>query len=265
MNIPRRAPALAAIASLIAIAGCNSTQPDRIETRVAAVSFSATGNLALFNCYDVQQDTNGDGVPDTDLGMQCNPVPVPPGAPPLRALRPVPWRYSIKITVIPGGSVNEQVVKSTTGAIGSSVEPNDLIPDFESLTDYDPDLTPQPDHNDGVFFYTNGHQVSEGSPVYLSYIGSDPGMPNILDTSPSFNFNLNTGDTVIVRVRKQSFQDSPGYIPRDPDPQLQLVGALQVSGVAVAVQSTPPVAAGDTSPRSSTDDQGGITFSYSVR
>jgi hypothetical protein len=260
MNIAWRASALAMILSVFAIAGCSSTQPDRIETRTASLSFFTRALVNLYNCYNIGQDTNGDGVPDVDYGVFCQET-----TPPQRVDRPVPWRYSIKITVIRSGTTDEEVVTSTSGVIGSSVQVGDGVYDYISLTDYDPDEPTVPDRSDGDIYFTNGHQVSAGSPIYLAATGIDPGEPNILGLTPTFDFTLDTGDTVIVRVRKQPMSLAPAYLPSDPDPEIRLSAVLKVSGVDVAPQSTPPLPAGSTSPTTGNEDQAGITFSYTVR
>jgi hypothetical protein len=259
MNIAWRASAVGTIVTVFALVGCDSTQPDRIETRTASVVFETKASTQLFNCYDQYEDIDGDGIPEQFDGVVCFPtVEYQP--------RDVPWRYSIKITAIRAGSVDEQVVTSTTGAIGSSVESGDLLDDFVSLTGYDTGTDPAPGRpNEGNIYYLNGHKVSTGSPIYLASVGVDAGIPNILDATPTFDFNLNSGDTVIVRVRKQSLLDSPHFLPADPDPRIQIMGFLLVGGDIVAPQSTPPLGGGSTSPTSTIDDKSGVTFSYTVR
>jgi hypothetical protein len=173
----------------------------------------------------------------------------------------VPWRYSLKITIIRAGTINEVVATSLDGTIGSSVEPGDFVDDFVSLTDYDPDMPPVGDRTEFGVEFTNGHTVSSGSPIYLSTIYVDPGIPNILDTlstvpntPAAFDFDLNTGDTVIVRARKQAVSDAPPFNP--PYENVKITAALFVSGIGVSTQG----------PQTSTvDDKSGFTFSFTVQ
>lgn len=256
-----RARAIATIVSVFALAGCSSTQPDSIDVRQASVGFTATALVGLYNCYDVYRDDSNppDGIPDTFLQFLCEPVieQTPDGPIQTRVIRAVPWRYSLKITVVPAGAVNERVVVSSDEAlIGSSVEPGDSTDDFVSLTEYDPDMPPVPDKNNGDIYFVNGKRVSAGSPIYLSTIFIDPGLPNILTEPAVFPFNLNTGDTVIVRARKQKFVDAPPYLPGSPDPEIKIAATLSVSGIVVSTQG---------STVSTTQDAAGITFSFTVQ
>jgi hypothetical protein len=255
-----RAQAVVVIVSAFAVAGCSSTQPDRAEGRLFSLGFTATALMDILNCYEAWQDTSSppDEIPDVSLGyMLCVPAVDDTGVP-KKAQRPVPWRYSIKITVIRAGTTNEDLVTSLSGEIGSSVQPGDSVDDFVSMTRYDPEMPPvPPKHEAGSnVYFINGKQVSRGSPVYLASLGIDAGVPNILATTPTFDFNLNTGDTVVVRARKQSMAQAPHFIPPIPNPEIRLTAALAVSDVEVSTQ-------GDTT--SSTDDTAGFTFSFAVR
>jgi len=254
-----RAKAVAGIVSVVAAVSCSSTQPTSIGTRQATVSFSATALVGLYNCYDTYRDDSNppDGIPDTFLAFVCEEVVEQSPPVQTRVIRAVPWRYSIKITVVPAGGVNEQLVLSSDAAIvGSSVEPGDFVEDFESLTAYDLGGTTVPDKNVDNIYFVNGKQVSNGSPLYLSTIFMDPGIPNILTEPEVFPFNLNTGDTVIVRARKQPFSDALPYLPQSPDPEIKIKASLTVSGVVVTTQG---------STESTIDDSAGITFSFTVQ
>jgi hypothetical protein len=256
------------IVSVVAVAGCSTTQPDSVGTRSASVSFAANAFVDIFDCYEEWQDQTGpngvpDGIPDVKINdsLVCFPAIDPNNGLQLKATRAVPWRYSIKITAIRAGQTNETVVTSTSGTFGSSVEFNDTVEDFVSLTDYDPDMPPAPNRtNVGDIYYLNGLRLSTGSPIYLANIGVDPGIPNLLDVTPGiFPFSLNTGDTVIVRARKQAVNGGPPGNP--PYPDLTITADLEVSGADAAPQSTPP----GNPPTTSTEDKAGMTFSFTVR
>ncbi len=238
-----RANALVAIVSILSLVGCNSTQPDRIDTRTASVTFDTRADVDRWDCYDT---------PYVACFAANNGVKVE---------RAVPWRYSLKITVIRAGSTQEELVTSLTGVLGSSVQPGDFVEDFVSLTEYDPDMPSAPDRFENGVTFTNGKMVSESSPIYLSTVGIDAGIPNILDTVPSapntpaaFEFSLNSGDTLIVQARKQPSAEAPRFSP--PFENVRLSAALAISGVPVVMQG---------SQTSSIDDQAGFTSSFTVR
>ena len=261
-----RAQTMATIVSVFAVAGCSSTQPDSIGTRTGSVGFKASATVGIYNCYEQWRDTSNppDGIPDQFITFLCEPVveQTPTGPIQLRATRAVPWRYSVEITVIRAGTSNEVLMVSSDGTtVGSSVEPGDEVDDFESLTGYDPDQPDVPDKNVGDIYFINGKQVSAGSPLYLGTIPIDPGVPNILLLPTTFDFSVNTGDTVIVRARKQPIQQAPPYLPPSPDPEIKLTSTLSISGVAVAPRGTPEDSPGTTT----IEDSSGTTFSYTVK
>ena len=101
--------------------------------------------------------------------------------------------------------------------------------------------------------------MSTGSPLYLANYGIDPGVPNILNVTPTFDFNLESGDTVIVRARKATSAQAPPGNP--PYPNLKISATLDVAGVQVTPKSTPP----GSPPTSTADESSGITFSYTLR
>lgn len=239
-------------AAVLVSVGCDSDEPEHATGRTASVTVTAVAEGPLFNCYEVWQDTTvpPDSNPDVNTGFVICDETID------FAQRPVPWRYSLTISVIHAGTVTEDVVTSLEGLPGSSVLPNDGIDDFVSLTDYDPNVltAPAKDHQEDIWF-VNGKTVSRGSPVYLAAMGLDLGVPNILTTSPSFDFAVNSGDTIIVRARKQGTAAAPAFIPTTPEPNLTISGTLSVGGVGASVSG---------SQTSSNADQAGFAFSYTV-
>ena len=245
-----RAQAIVVIVSAFAVAGCSSTQPDQSGTRTASLSFGAVGLVDLWDCYELPF-------------ASCFPaLENPPSTLQLKENRKVPWKYSLKITVIRAGTSDEVVVTSLSGEVGSSVEPHppdqDPIENFVSLTDYDPAMPPAPDKVVGGITYSNGHRVSTGNPLYLATIPVDPSNPNppniLLNTTQSFDFIMDAGDTVIVRARKEGVDTAPAFQP--PLANVKLEAFLLISG-------EPVVAQGDQI--SATDNQAGMTFSYTMR
>jgi hypothetical protein len=242
-----RAKAVAAILSALVVAGCSSTQPDRIETRTTSLSFETKGSVYLWDCYESPFVT-------------CFPALDEHGVQKF-ADRSLPWRYSVKITIIRAGTTVEVVANSVTGVFGSSVEPGDLVDDFVSMTNYDPFADPAPDKTVGGIVFTGGKTVSSANPIYLSTIYIYAGVPNILDiaaggpeTPATFDMDLNTGDTVIVRARKQEVAQEPPFAP--PFENVKMSATLAVSGSPVVAQGPQ---------QSSTDDKAGFTFSFTVR
>ena len=263
-----RAQAIGVALSVVAFGGCDSTQPDRIDTRGGTLSFEARAQAFVYDCYEIWFDTDGDGVPDIDAqSIECFQVFDLVGTPPnqeqvpRQVNAPVPWHYSIKVSVLPAGATIEQVVVSSDGTtLGSSVEPGDLMPDFESLTGYDLLVQTVPNRPPvGTQYWINGKQVSSGSPIYLASQGIDPGTPNILDITtapPTFAFNINTGDTILVRFRKETDAAAPDFIPPSADADLKMTAEFRVNGQAVSVNGE----------RETSDvDGSGVTFSFSMQ
>jgi hypothetical protein len=247
-----------AVAVIVAV-GCDSSQPDRIDTRTASVSFKTTAESFLFDCYEVWIDQSNppDGIPEFNAGVTtCDETTQ-------FQERAVPWNYALGISIIRAGTTTEETVTSLTGLPGSSVLPGDdtdVIADFISLTDFDPTIgTAAPKPHQDEFYFLNGKQVSRGSPYFLSAFGFSVGTPNILDTpltvAPTFDFSVNTGDTIIVRARKQSLAAAPPYLPPVPDPKIILEATLAVGGVSVVPTG---------SSVSTVDDQSGFTLSFTV-
>src|SRR5262245_54716526 len=119
------------IASTLLVAACSSTQPDRVQARSGSVTFEAPGNPGLPNCYEVWLDQSNplDGIGDVPLG-QVNCYEIPNS----NANRPLPWHYSVIITIIPAGTTQEQLLFSEDGVPGSTSLPNDGLDDYFSLT-----------------------------------------------------------------------------------------------------------------------------------
>ena len=251
-----RVRAVVLLGSILAAAGCSTTQPDTLGTRIASLHFDARAEVVdIFNCYQIwADDINGDLV--YQGFNECYPTNLPP------TNRAVPWRYSLGVTVIHRGSTTEELVISTSGVVGTTLIPGDGIDDFISMTPFDP-TNPDADFKEpeerpgyGVVQFLNGKQVSRGNPLWLETNNFFLGDPNILTASPTFDFEVNSGDTVIVRARKQLFNDSAGFLPRSPDPRLQINGTLTVGGIPVVPSGTK---------QSSIADGAGLSFSFTVQ
>jgi hypothetical protein len=244
MRIVRPPQAVVMVAFVLAVAGCSTTQPDSIEKRTASLSLNAQALVDIVNCWEVWQDQSEppDGTPDVFLATYCEPPPAP-----FKDQRPVAWNYAISVNVIRAGSTTEEVV-------GSSIQPQDGVNDFISLTDYDPRVEAAPARPpDGNLYYRFPKQVSLGSSVF-----NNVGTPNVLGTpTPStFDFDVHSGDTIIVRARKQALTALPPGVTPDQETNIVLSAVLAVNGVEVAVNG---------SKTTTGDDRAGISFSFTVR
>jgi hypothetical protein len=171
------------------------------------------------------------------------------------------------ITLIPAGTTFEQLLISTDGFPGTTSLANDELDTYFSMTDYDPSEPPAPQRPPlGDIVYVNGKEASWGSPIYHGAFSTscpscplDLGLPNIVSGPTSFDFPLNSGDTVVVRARKQDLAHSGGFIPADVTPlqiEVVLIATLSIGGVPVTPNG---------STVSSTDDASELTFSYTVQ
>jgi hypothetical protein len=259
---PRQAVVMVVSALVLVGVGCDSTQPDRAQTRTATLSLSTIAKLDVYDCYEVWLDLTEppDGTPETFSNLFCLPPPTP-----FKVQSRAPWGYSLMISVIRAGTTTEEI-------IGSSVQPGDGIFDYISLTDYSDYQQPAParDPVDNIY-YLNPQQVTVGSAYYLAFVGIQTacvrgiasnclGAPNILSVRPPvFDIDVGTGDTVIVRARKQPASQFPPGIRPGQETDVQLSAVLTVAGVPVETTGTPPT------PTSSTQDGTGFSFSFTVQ
>jgi len=241
--------ALVLVAAVLAAVGCDSTEPERVTTRSASVFVEARADVTLWDCYEVWVDNDNDGNPDEFVTNFCEPTIE-------AAQRLMPWNYAISISIIPKGGKDEHVVTSVDGIPGSSFDPGNNLDDFVSVTESDANISAAaPRANQDNIYFLNGKRVSPGSPVFLTINGFPVDTPNILTASPSFDFEANSGDTIIVRARKQAAGQMPPFLPQEPDPHLLLSAGLVVGGAAV----TPAGSSTSTSA-----DKSGFTFSFAV-
>lgn len=252
-----RVRAVVLLGSVLAAAGCTTTQPDSLGTRTASLRIVTTATVEIFNCYELWTD-DSDGIPQFTGAIECYLAP-PPDVPTRRS---VPWHYSATVSIIHKGSTQEEIVTSLSGAVGSSVEPGDGIDNFISLSEYDPTDQPasvikNPEVRAGVLTsFLNGKKVSRGSRFWLSSEGYEFGESNVLSASPTFDFEVDSGDTVVVRARKQLEAETPQFIQDLPVPEITLSGTLSVGGALIS-----PTGA----TKSTAADGAGISFSFTVQ
>lgn len=257
---PWKSRAVVLAVSALGLAACSSTQPDSISTRNGSLTFETRGVLGKLNCYEIWQDTTNpqDGIPDVYLDQkQCFETTGTEN-------RPLPWHYSIIVTIIRSGTTFEDLLFSVDGVPGTTSVPEFGLPEYFSLTGYDLSQPPAPARDPvGDIYFVNGKDVTWGSAIYqTSFSASCPscpmevGTPNVAGGPESFNFTLNSGDTVLVRARKQTIAQSPGYVPADADAKITLNAQLSMGGVPVATNGA-----------TATSDADGSTlsFSYTVK
>jgi hypothetical protein len=242
---------------VLAVAGGFSCDSDDPLTRGSGIAQIYIQGVALRHVYDVQvrkQDLNDDGVPDNNsdplppldpvVGAICTQVLNDTGAP-LLSEGIAPWPYSAEISVLRAGTTAPVVLATSIGS-----------PDvFGSISlDYDPDLIPlDPLPPEGSFYY-NGFRVTTASRLYLQYCLGVPNLPepNILGEPYPFEVSVNSGDTVLVKARKELQTSAPFVLGSEP----RLIGIIRLDGTTVQTTGTTV----------STDAPGsGLSFSYTVR
>jgi hypothetical protein len=226
----------------VIVTGCESTQPSSDPIQTAHVSFQTSGKVDQYDCWEVWEDTDFDNLPDTNtFNVSCLQLQGKV------ASENIPWRYSIAITLLPAGQVEEQIV-------ATSIFPGDNIDDFVSLTPYDQRVeTSGTRAAEPPLYYLNGKRVTNASPVWLSANFIDLGTPNVMEQSPTFDIDLATGDTLIVRARKQALSDATPFLDSNEDPELSLTASVVVgtAGVTLSGEAASP-----------STDKAGVTFSY---
>ena len=260
MRNDSRARAVLLLGVVLAAAGCSTTQPDTLGTRTASISILVRAEVTVFNCYEIWAD-DADGNPAYAFFNECYPE-LNEQNNQVVSERNIPWHYSLSVTIIHPGTTNETVATSLSGVIGSSIQQGDGIDDVVSMSPYDPTdqpadfKAPEVRPGFGIVQFLNGKQVSRGHPFWLSTNGFELGEANILTESPTFDFEVNSGDTVVVRARKQFVADAAHFLQALPPPQITMSATLSVGGALVSP-------AGLTS---STDADGaGMTFSFAVQ
>jgi hypothetical protein len=255
-----RARAAVLLGSVLAAAACSSTQPDSLGSRTASLHIIVKADVTTHDCYEIWAP-DIDGIPVYQGFVECVDLFVSPGVPVINN-RNIPWHYSVSVSIIHKGTTAEEIATSLTGLPGSSIQPGDNIDNFISMGEYDPtdqpaDFKPPEERPGyGLVQFLNGKRVTRGSPVWLTPHGFEFGDPNILSASPTFDFEVNSGDTVVVRARKQLKTDSPDFLQASPPPKIKLSGTLSVGGALISPSGTTG---------SSEDDGAGISFSFTVQ
>jgi len=198
----RKVLATLAAALMLASMGCNTTQPTGGGPQVITVTASASALVDVWQIWDLWADTDEplDGVPDVQTPFHTCVRQVDP------VNTSVPWPYSAEITLIQAGTTDEIPLRSTVSATNP----------FSNITPYDtnvrrtvPDLLPQV-----PFYFLNGREVTAGTRDYIdscTTLGSAFEDSNILGDPVAFSFQVQQGDTIVFRARKQLVDDANPY------------------------------------------------------
>lgn len=250
-------------------AGCETTQPDELLQQTGQIEVSASNAVVdVYNVWDLFEDSNGDGQPDDvpgpDFTLWCEGPVATAGAVSL------PWPFSIEISILRAGQTVPEVrthpaslVEGTNRALYDSgvLQGNDLP--------FPPGQNQQVPADGRTFQFTNQRRLTIANlDLILSdsnflhdidpgtYGGVCPGTfigpPMIDDQEQPYTFDLNKGDTVLVKARR--FNTPPAGITTTTEPSLN--GTLTVDGLQVNVQGTT---------NSASEPDAGFSFSYTSR
>ena len=262
----RRVGCVAAIAAaVLTVTGCDTSQPTQGSSSAVGVQIEARALVNEFDCYDRYLGTTFDRV------VCRGPVldPSPGGSGNLLVDRNVPWRYSFRVVKLNAGHANdfEIIGNSIASQNGGTFETFGDVARYDAVQEPAPLRDPEPPFN-----FQNPRRVSQGHPdFFLGTITYNDGRPerapialpvvNILGVtpatpfqSPRYEFQLDSGDAVIVEAAKQLRSQGPDIFPAGLAPNLTLnaklfVGGTEATPTAGTVQSPP------------TDGQG-LSFQY---
>lgn len=255
-----RGPA-ALLALLAACAGCDTTQPlQGNASGTLEVGMAATGNVRLFDIWELQLDTTGDGQPDETTEIYCEGASDPQGNA-LTVDAPVQVHYSIQISRIPaGGTAREVVATSATlpDVFGNFTPFDTTLPNIDPNPPF-PSFPPGRGDVQPPEYWRNPRRVVESSLAYVEpCLGSSLNEPRILgivDTTPPIIFpvfpvEIRPGETIVVEARKTLLP--PITYTVEP----ALIGSLTLDGRPIT-----PVG----EPISSNTRGAGVSFSYTSR
>jgi len=230
---------------ILASTSCDTTQPTGGGSQVITITASASGLVDVWQIWDTWADTDEpeDFVPDVKTVFhKCVLQPDPVSA-------SVPWPYSAEITLIRAGTTDEIPLRSTV---------DDTDP-FSSITPYDTGvLRTVPDApREGRFYFLDGREVAATTRDYIdncTNLGSSFGDSNIVGEPVEFSWEVEQGDTIVFRARKQLDAEA------NPYQSVVSTGVVLFSSYFVDGRGVTP--AGTTF---SASDGGGFTASVSTR
>lgn len=222
---------------------CDTEQPTAQGARTAGIQFVARAPVAnMQDLWDRYRDLNNNGQLDSGepfRGVLCEPIglEVPEDA-------PVPWTFSVEISVIRAGTVTPILVTAPVARA-----------DFRSTTVDDQrvilGVTPELPAFDG-FVHVNPRRVFDGNLTALAgCYGAVVEEANIAGEDSPFLVDLAPGDTIIVKAGKN---------PAPPVPIFGEEGLFFTGVITLDGRTIVPDGVIDTR-----DADGRLSFSYTVR
>jgi hypothetical protein len=237
----RRASGPALILALAVASGCKTTQPASAPAQNAQITFESkvSTSVALYEVWDAQKvsvttfpDQEGRPPEQTvqDLGLWCDMSPNSG-----QRSRPdvsYPMRFSVEIDRIPAGS--SQIVQLTAdqyvNGLASVTDYDDSPPETPSShqVDWSQDLTSLPGtplHTTVILTLRNGRRISTASRDFIEHVKIAPGTstsfgsacpfggtsssrqlgdPGVAGVASFFGVQVNSGDTIVVKARKDT-------------------------------------------------------------
>jgi hypothetical protein len=229
---------LALLAALLAIGGCDKSQPLLVGEQTVAVTFDGvSATTPQYNVWDIFEDNDLDGVPDGDTYLWCEivvfPFPEDPNLSPISA----PWNFSVQISVIKAGTTQEiQITTDAALAVTANLSSYDTASSTK-FTFNKPPITVDDMGTQRTFAFANPRKftplhrdvvqatfnpLSAIDPVTYPYQEGlcslqDAGDSHIDDQGNPYSLPLDKGDTVIVRARRGAippeFITPPEFVP----------------------------------------------------
>jgi hypothetical protein len=282
----RRSLVPALMLMLAAASGCQTTQPTLAPQQGALIEFTSSASLVpLYEVWNAQlvtvttSDSQEPVQTVQDLGMWCDISAEP--AHQTRQDAKYPFRFSVEIDRIPAGTSN--VEKLTDASYAAS---------YGSITAYDesPSETPDThpvewtqDRSDPstpavtvILSFKNGRRISTASRDFIqsvkiasgsstSYGSRCPfggaasarnfGDPSVAGSFPSFGLDVNTGDVVVVKARKDT----------NPSSSVLYTGSTMPSFGSLVYVSGKDITSSVVGKPGSSLPSEGVSFSFTVR
>ncbi len=258
------------VVCILALApGCDTTQPQQVGVQSMQIRMNATSLVDVYNVWEEYYDADQDGVPDPydpSGNLLDPPVQVVCQLTTQQASAPVPWPYSLEISVLRAGETVPEVVTSqdaldsdfnltpyASGTFGA--QPNPPCPSpkvcnpLGQLAATDRLVIDSPFSDPNRDPANPNRYRCPGAPGL-----GDPRMGGTTNAPlpPPFTIDVGKGDTVIVKARKALRPLNGVEVLIEP----RLTAQTFLGGRLVAP-------AGKTS--SSEDPGSGVSFSFTVK
>jgi hypothetical protein len=282
----RRSLVPALILVLAAASGCETTQPTLAPQQGAVIEFTSTAGLVpLYEVWDAQLVTvttsEGQAPVQTvrDLGLWCDISADSEHQ--SRQDAKYPFRFSVEIERIPAGTSQVEKLSdaSYATAYGSLTTYDEKAPETPSthLVEWTQDRSdPSTPNITVILSFKNGRRISTASRDFIekvkiasgtptSYGSRCPfggatsaknlGDPNVAGGSPSFGFQVNTGDVILVKARKDT----------NPSSTVLYSGGTMPSFGSLVYMSGKDITSTLVGKSGSSQPSEGISFSFTAR